>query len=184
MDIKERTDSISGVPQGGLASPILFNIYILFEFNKFIETGLQKEINKINILQGPELKPRNNKYYLIDKEIQKNRKKYQRRKGNKKFLEIDPNIRNQMLTLLGRNKKLLLERSKTPSIDRDRRLIKIEYVRYADDWIIFSNCKMDVAKKLKDIIEKWLLVNLKLKLSPTKTKISDLRFEAAHFLGF
>jgi len=56
-------------------------------------------------------------------------------------------------------------------------------VRYADDWILITNTKSN-AEKWKRRIEKYLNTNLKLKLNPTKTLITDTRKSPIHFLGF
>lgn len=56
-------------------------------------------------------------------------------------------------------------------------------VRYADDFLIFTNSKEN-AEKIKIATVKWLRENLKLECSPDKTKIIDLQNEFAEFLGF
>lgn len=57
------------------------------------------------------------------------------------------------------------------------------YVRYADDWIILTKDKK-AAQDMKEKAERYLSKNLKLKLSPTKTLITDTREHPAKFLGF
>jgi hypothetical protein len=71
-----------------------------------------------------------------------------------------------------------------PSKDPKRKLIKVSYYRYADDWILLIRGTIQTAKTLKKILKIWLLNNLKLELSPEKTLITDLHKEKAHFLGF
>jgi len=56
-------------------------------------------------------------------------------------------------------------------------------VRYADDWILITNTKAN-AEKWKKRIEKYLDTKLKLKLSPEKTVITNIRKSPIHFLGF
>ena len=56
-------------------------------------------------------------------------------------------------------------------------------IRYADDFLIFTNSKEN-AEKIKIATVKWLKDNLKLECSPDKTKIIDLQKDFAEFLGF
>jgi hypothetical protein len=56
-------------------------------------------------------------------------------------------------------------------------------VRYADDFLIFTNNREN-AEKIKVATKLWLKQNLKLECSTEKTKIIDLRTEFAEFLGF
>jgi hypothetical protein len=71
----------------------------------------------------------------------------------------------------------------------DRKTSGILYIRYADDWILFTRGNESLAHafmplELKEICEKWILENLKLKLSQEKTKNTNLNKEKAHFLGY
>ena len=56
-------------------------------------------------------------------------------------------------------------------------------VRYADDFVIFTNQRKIAEKILIGTVE-WLNINLKLECSETKTKIIDLKKEFIEFLGF
>lgn len=56
-------------------------------------------------------------------------------------------------------------------------------VRYGDDFKIFC-AKEDEAVRTKNATEKWLMKNLKLDVSPEKTKITDLTKGYSEFLGF
>ncbi|SFR11579.1 Reverse transcriptase (RNA-dependent DNA polymerase) [Desulfoscipio geothermicus DSM 3669] len=56
-------------------------------------------------------------------------------------------------------------------------------IRYADDWILTTNSKAN-AEKWKRRIEKYLDTKLKLKLSPDKTLITNIKKRPIHFLGF
>lgn len=67
---------------------------------------------------------------------------------------------------------------------RKRSNLKPAYlVRYADDWVLITNTKSN-AEKWKKRIEKFLDSKLKLKLSPEKTLITNVREKEIHFLGF
>ena len=57
------------------------------------------------------------------------------------------------------------------------------FIRYADDWILFTNSKEN-AEKWKYKISKYLKENLKLELSEEKTLITNIKKRPIHFLGF
>ncbi|AMV10526.1 group II intron reverse transcriptase/maturase [Geobacillus thermoleovorans] len=57
------------------------------------------------------------------------------------------------------------------------------YVRYADDWILFTNSRGN-AEKWKYRIKKYLKENLKLELSDDKTLITNIKKKPMKFLGF
>ena len=66
---------------------------------------------------------------------------------------------------------------------RNKGISPVFYIRYADDWIILTDT-IESAQKLKEKAEVYLSKELKLKLSPTKTLITDTREIPAKFLGF
>ncbi|KFL14477.1 group II intron reverse transcriptase/maturase [Anoxybacillus geothermalis] len=57
------------------------------------------------------------------------------------------------------------------------------YVRYADDWVLFTDSKEN-AEKWKYRIKKYLKENLKLELSDDKTLITNIKKKPMKFLGF
>ena len=57
------------------------------------------------------------------------------------------------------------------------------HVRYCDDWVVVTTTRKE-AQRLKVELTKYFKYRLKLELSEEKTKITDLRKEAAEFLGF
>lgn len=61
--------------------------------------------------------------------------------------------------------------------------LKIEYVRFADDWIIGTNGTLKETKVIKEMCEKFLWENRKLELSKEKTLITNTKRRAT-FLGF
>ncbi|WP_240420323.1 group II intron reverse transcriptase/maturase [Paenibacillus periandrae] len=56
-------------------------------------------------------------------------------------------------------------------------------VRYADDWIILTKTEEN-AKRILEKIDKYFSHRLKIRLSPEKTLITDLRVRPAKFLGY
>lgn len=57
------------------------------------------------------------------------------------------------------------------------------YVRYADDWVLFTDSREN-AEKWKYRIKKYLKENLKLELSDDKTLITNIKKKPMKFLGF
>jgi group II intron reverse transcriptase/maturase len=56
-------------------------------------------------------------------------------------------------------------------------------IRYADDWVIMTSTRQE-AVRFKRVLTKYFRYRLKLELSQDKTKISDIRTDGIHFLGF
>lgn len=55
--------------------------------------------------------------------------------------------------------------------------------RYADDWVILTSSKKE-AERLKRELSRYFKYKLKLELSEEKTKVTDMRIDGIHFLGF
>lgn len=185
LEFNKITDSITGVPQGGIASPILFNIY-MHEFDLFINNKLNEIITNHNLTENRI----NEKSYYTNPEYKRigGRIDYYRKQIKTITSDGINNLDTQKKEILKRHqntlKLLIKERIKTPSIRKELRPIRIIYSRYADDWIILTNSKMVFAEYLKEKISDWLKQNLKLELSPEKTKLTDITNNYAHFLGF
>ncbi len=178
-------DTITGVPQGGIASPILFNIY-LHEFDLFIKNDLQEFINNKNKEQNREYKPKSIRYNKIYNEYAKVKNKLTRlnKKQNKPFIELTEKEKEKKINLIKEIKYYDLMKANTPSIKRSKKAIKISYTRYADDFIILSNCKKDIAIEIKNKISSFLKEKLNLLLSEEKTLITNIKVNFAKFLGF
>jgi len=146
----------SGVPQGGIVSPLLANI-LLDKLDTFVENvliprytrGVKKEMD-------PEYKK------LVSASTR------ERRKGNVK-----------------KAKELQKRFQKLPSQNvNDPNYRRLRYVRYADDFILGFIGPKSEAEEIKQRIGKFLQEELKLELSNTKTLITHARTEAARFLGY
>jgi group II intron reverse transcriptase/maturase len=148
--------TLSGVPQGGIASPVLSNIY-LHKLDVFVETVLIPEYTR------GRLRARNPEYRKVEQAIAR-----ARRKGD----------RAQVRSLYRRLHSL-------PSQDpRDPGYRRLRYCRYADDTLLgFAGPKAE-AEEIKQRLAAFLRDDLKLELSPGKTLITHARTQRARFLGY
>ena len=150
-------DSLIGSPQGGLASPILANVYLHELDEKVQEIRLRLE-------QGGKQKQVNPLYRKLSS--QKARLVQKGATRTKAFRELVRKIRS------------------TPAVVvDDPTFIRIKYVRYADDWLIGIAGPRRLAEQVKEELSTFLSHHLKLTLSPEKTKITHARQAQARFLG-
>jgi hypothetical protein len=105
----------------------------------------------------------------------------QKKQKIKELTTLDKDTALNALKEYKRIKKIAL---KTPSKDVARQTIRFNYVRYADDWIFFTNAKKTTSQYLKNKIASYLKYYLGLTLSLEKTKITNLKEEKAKFLGY
>jgi group II intron reverse transcriptase/maturase len=146
----------SGAPQGGIASPILSNIY-LDRLDTFVETILIPAYTR-----GEHRAP--NPAY--DRAQQRRRSALKR--GD----------RTQARQLL---RQLRTMPCKDPTDPGYRRL---RYIRYADDQLLgFTGPKAD-AEEIKELLARFLRDELALELSQEKTLITHARTRAARFLNY
>jgi hypothetical protein len=148
--------TLSGAPQGGIASPVLSNIY-LDRLDQFIEQRLLPDYNRGTRRQ------RNPEY-------QANRDAIARAKRHQDRAEV---------------RRLILRRRQLPSQDpADPGYRRLRYVRYADDWLLgFAGPKHE-AEEIKSKIAAFLREELRLELSRSKTLITHATSQAARFLGY
>lgn len=148
--------TLSGAPQGGIASPVLSNIY-LDRLDKYVEQQLLPLFNR-----GKRRAP-NPVYEKISSEIRS-----ARRRGDRAEVQA-----------------LCLQRRALPSKDlEDPCYRRLRYVRYCDDILLgFSGPKAE-AREIKQMLGQFLQEELKLELSQEKTLITHARTEKARFLGY
>jgi group II intron reverse transcriptase/maturase len=148
--------TLSGVPQGGIVSPILSNI-MLDKLDKFVETVLIPQHTKGT-------KSRDNREYHNLMKLSR----YHRKKGNIKRAK---ELRDKAQTL--------------PSyMTNDPDYRRLNYVRYADDFLLGFIGPRSEAEEIKQQLRKFLQDELKLELSEEKTLITHAISEAARFLGY
>lgn len=94
------------------------------------------------------------------------------------------NLRVQLFKTIKEIRLLNHSSNQTRSIENTMQEIRLFYVRYADDWVLLTNGSREVTDFLKRKITDFLKDKLKLKLSETKTLITDITKTPAKFLGF
>jgi group II intron reverse transcriptase/maturase len=148
--------TLSGVPQGGVLSPCLSNIY-LDRLDKFVETTLLPGYNR------GVLRRNNPEYRRVQYAVAK-----ARARGDHVAVRA---LRKQQRGL--------------PSHDaHDPGYRRLRYVRYADDILLgFTGPKAET-EEIKRRLAQFLCDDLKLELSETKTLITHARTSAARFLGY
>lgn len=149
-------DTLSGAPQGGVASPILSNIY-LDRFDQFVEQQLIPDYDR----------GRRRRTHPAYENVE-NRIARAKRHGDREAVRA-----------------LKRERRTLPSQDPgDPGYRRLRYVRYCDDFLLgFAGPKRE-AEEIKARIKRFLHDELKLELSESKTLVTHATSQAARFLGY
>jgi hypothetical protein len=148
--------TMSGAPQGGVASPVLSNIY-LDRLDGYVETVLLPEYNR-----GGHRR-RNPAYQNLAYAIGR-----ARARGD-----------------AGTARRLRQERRLLPSVDtKDPGYRRLRYIRYADDFLLGFSGPRTGAEQIRCQIRDFLREDLRLELSQDKTLITHARTGAAKFLGY
>jgi group II intron reverse transcriptase/maturase len=148
--------TLSGVPQGGVVSPILSNIY-LDRLDRFVETTLLPAHNRGT-----------------------------RRKCNLAYKRLEARAchlagkgRSQEARALRRQAQAM------PSqVLGDPSYRRLRYLRYADDFLLGFAGPRGEAEEIKRQLGEFVRTQLKLELSEAKTLITHGRTQAARFLGY
>lgn len=159
----------SGVPQGSGVSPVLCNVY-LNELDKYME--------KYAIEYNTEAKKKR-----FATEYKRNvDKAYKYRKKGK---EMWSTLTTEERKIRCRNLKKLerVQKATTPTVPKDENYKRIQYVRYADDFLIGVIGSKADAEKIKRDIGAFLKESLNLEMSDKKTKVTHTG-DRARFLGY
>jgi group II intron reverse transcriptase/maturase len=148
--------TLSGVPQGGIVSPILSNI-LLDKLDRYVETELIPRYTR------GRKKERNREYDRLILQAWRHRKRGDAEKAKE--------VRKQAQTLPSTNVS-------------DQNFRRLKYVRYADDFLLGFDGPKSEAKEIKQHLRTFLQEELKLELSEEKTLITHARSETARFLGY
>jgi group II intron reverse transcriptase/maturase len=170
MEAGSFSQSFSGTPQGGIASPILANI-VLHEFDTWMETQMQanpapETAEQRNARSNPDYMRLH--YRIID--IQR----YLDGKYPIPKKATPEGLRQEL------REKLRLRRLQPRSLPR-----KVTYyARYADDFlVVLCNTSKAEAQQWKALIAEWLHTYLGLTLNQEKTHITHWQ-ETVRFLGY
>ena len=188
-ETEERFTPIDGIPQGGIDSPLLWNIY-MHQFDTFIHTKIQDLVDKFNkkvynkrVYNKSFLSSRSSTRKVLRHKVQESLKKLPFEKNEKNNPEVIQS-RKSLFALIKKVRLSNHSKNRLSSSTSNKKILRIFYVRYADDWILLTNGGSEIAKVIKEKITIFLEETLGLKLSEKKTLITNITKSPAKFLGF
>lgn len=158
-------NTYSGMPQGGIVSPILANIY-LDKLDKYVKEYIR------HFDMGTKRRPGKESNDLANERKRTVRKLKKIKDGTEKA------------ALVARLKAIEQERAAFPSGDEmDGSYRRLKYIRYADDFILGVIGSKEDALRIKEDIKSFLSESLALELYEEKTLITHTG-KSAKFLGY
>ena len=165
MEDNQLHQSYSGTPQGGIISPVLANIYLdqfdkyMAELKKRFDRGEKRAVNK-------EYKKLSDKRVRLRRKLENTQSEEERQTLLKSIWELDK-----------------IHKSIPCKNPMDADFRRLQYVRYADDFIIGIIGTKEDARTIKQEISAYIASQLKLELSDEKTLVTKAT-DRAKFLGF
>lgn len=165
MEDNQLHQSYSGTPQGGIISPILANIYLdqfdkyMAELKKRFDRGEKRAVNK-------EYRKLSDKRVRLRRKLENTQSEEERQTLLKSIWELDK-----------------IHKSIPCKNPMDADFRRLQYVRYADDFIIGIIGTKEDARTIKQEISAYIASQLKLELSDEKTLVTKAT-DRAKFLGF
>jgi retron-type reverse transcriptase len=202
-----------GIPQGGIDSPYLWNIYMM-EFDVHIQEYLNQLFNKINDkvlgpgVTSPRFLPKITTRLRTERRSLLKKLRLLRKINTKEkydaiisqktegwnsirillkginFGKSGENTKEIRYSLIKRIHSIRALLLSIPATEPGKAYLRFIYLRYADDWIIMGRFRKQLAVDIKNYIRDWLSMHLDAKLAEDKTLITDLQKGPAHFLGF
>ena len=158
-------NTYSGMPQGGIVSPILANIY-LDKLDKYVKEYIRHFDMRTKRRPGKESNDLAN----------------ERKRTVRKLKKVKDGT--EKAALVARLKAIEQERAAFPSGDEmDGSYRRLKYIRYADDFILGVIGSKEDALRIKEDIKSFLSESLALELSEEKTLITHTG-KSAKFLGY
>lgn len=151
-------DTYSGTPQGGNLSPLLANIYL-----NELDTAIQHRQAEFN-------KGRVRRVRLEYRQLQRQKRKAKAQAQTEGDWSLFKQLRRQQLSM-----------DVTDALDPNFR--RLDYVRYADDFLIGVNGSKADAHHIKDWLMSFLNTELGLELSAEKTLVTNAK-DRVRFLGY
>jgi group II intron reverse transcriptase/maturase len=162
--------TFSGTPQGGIASPLLANVY-LHELDEFMD----KYRRRFDMGEQRVLVP---EYWRLHMNMQYRWKKVRQLRSSGKA--DDPAVGRALSEIAQIGKRRAALRARDPFDPNFRRL---RYVRYADDFLIGVIGSKDDAREIMAVVKTFLTDTLKLEASEEKSRIAKAS-DGVRFLGY
>lgn len=192
-----------GIPQGGIDSPYLWNIYKL-KFDRYVDTYLTDYCEKKNNLKRANWGDRSVNPSKEFRKLKENQKPLKEKvkmlnsgepMSNRHWnfcmertglnLDNNPDNYKEMKYALIKQIRIMNHKTRTMHYERAKtKRLRFYYTRYADDWIILGNFTKEMAQEIKENLAVFLKEELRATLSEEKTLITDMKVKPAHFLGF
>jgi group II intron reverse transcriptase/maturase len=152
----------SGVPQGGVISPLLANI-CLHELDKFVMTTLKSEFDR------PSERRYTLPYYALRNQLAQLKRRINRASGTERQQLIDKHKYTRSMLI------------KTPAKSQTDK--KITYQRYADDFLLGINGSHEDCLWIKNRLSDFISSSLRMELNMEKTLITHSN-QYVRFLGY